>query len=81
MDGKTEQRVRDKFSKQLSKSVTETLREDSGEHSLRWTAVFEWYSCFKDGSVSVEDDERPAQPSTSKMTENDQNNRGLIPMF
>jgi hypothetical protein len=31
---------------------------------------FEWHSRFKAGRVSVEDDERSGQPSTSKMTEN-----------
>jgi hypothetical protein len=44
----------------LGKSATETLkmlREAFGEHSLSWTAVFEWHSCFKAGRVSVEDDE------------------------
>jgi hypothetical protein len=28
-----------------------------GEHSLSWTAVFEWHSRFKASRVSVEDDE------------------------
>jgi hypothetical protein len=46
------------------------LCEAFGEHSLSQTAVFEWYSCFKASWVSVEDDERSVQPSTSKMTEN-----------
>jgi hypothetical protein len=57
----------------LGKSATETLemlREVFGEHSLSWTAVFEWHSRLKAGQVSVEDDERSGQPSTSKMTKN-----------
>jgi hypothetical protein len=36
----------------LSISTTETLEmlhEAFGEHSLSWTAVFEWHSCFKAG--------------------------------
>jgi hypothetical protein len=36
----------------LGKSVTEThemLCEAFGEHSLSWTAIFEWHSCFKAG--------------------------------
>jgi hypothetical protein len=44
----------------LSKSTTETLKMlcgAFGEHSLSWTAVFEWHSHFKAGRVSVEDDE------------------------
>jgi hypothetical protein len=73
MDGKIKQRVRIKFCMKLNKSATETLemlREAFGEHSVSRTAVFEWYLHFKAGQVSVEDDERSGQPSTSKMTEN-----------
>jgi ribulose 1,5-bisphosphate carboxylase large subunit-like protein len=46
------------------------LREAFGEHYLSETVVFEWHSCFKAGWVSVDDDERSGQPSTSKTTEN-----------
>jgi hypothetical protein len=71
MDGKIE-RVCIKFCVKLGKSTTKTpemLREAFGEHSVSRTAVFEWHSCFKDGRVSVEDDERSGRPSTSKTTE------------
>jgi hypothetical protein len=50
MDGKIEQCVCNKFCMKLGKSTTETLemlREAYGEHSLSWTAVFEWHSRFK----------------------------------
>jgi hypothetical protein len=50
--------------------MLEMLHEAFGEHSLSRTEVFEWHSCFKAGQVSVEDDERSEQPSTSKTTEN-----------
>jgi hypothetical protein len=46
------------------------LREAFEEHSLSRTLVFEWHSCFKAARVSVEDDERSGQTSTSKTTEN-----------
>jgi hypothetical protein len=72
MDGTIEQRVCIKFCVKLSKSATEILeilREAFGEHSLSWTAVFEWHSRFKIGRVSVED-ERSGRPSTRKTTEN-----------
>jgi hypothetical protein len=46
------------------------LREAFGDHSLSWTVVFEWHSCFKAGQVSVEDDEYSGWPSTTKTTEN-----------
>jgi hypothetical protein len=44
------QHVGIKFYVKLGKSATETLemlREVFGEHSLIWTAVFEWHSHFK----------------------------------
>jgi hypothetical protein len=73
MDGKIEQCVCIKFCVKLGKYVTKTLEmlcEAFGEHSLSQTAVFEWYSCFKAGRVSIEDDERSGQSGTSKTTEN-----------
>jgi hypothetical protein len=36
----------------LGNSATEfleMLHEAFGEHSLRWTVVFEWHSCFSAG--------------------------------
>jgi hypothetical protein len=48
------------------------------EHSLNWTAVFEWHSCFKVGQMSVEDDEHSGWPSVSKTTENVEKIRELI---
>jgi hypothetical protein len=59
INGKIKQHVSIKFCMKLGKSTTETLemlREAFGEHSLSWTAVFEWHSCVKAGQVSVEDD-------------------------
>jgi hypothetical protein len=56
----------------LSKSATDTpemLRVAFGEHSLSWTAIFEWQSRFMASHVPAED-EHSGQPSTSKMTEN-----------
>jgi hypothetical protein len=73
MDGKIEQCV--------GKSATKTLgilREAFEQHSLSWTVVSEWHSCFKAGRVSVEDDEFSGQPSYSKKTENVKKNRELI---
>jgi hypothetical protein len=72
MDCKIEQCVYIKFCVKLSKSATKTLEmicEAFGKHSLSWTAVFEWHSCFKTVQVSVEDDKHSGQPSTSKTTD------------
>jgi hypothetical protein len=73
MYGKIKQRVCIKFCMKLGKSTTKTLEmhhEAFGEHALSRTVVFARHSCFKDGRVSVEDDKRSGQPSTSKRTEN-----------
>jgi hypothetical protein len=56
MDGKSEQHVSINFRVKLGKSATATLQmlpEAFGEHSLGWTAVFEWHSRFKAGRGSV----------------------------
>jgi hypothetical protein len=61
MGGKIEQCVCIKSCVKLSKSTTATLEMlhvALGEHSLSWTAVFEWHSHFKAGRVSVDDDKR-----------------------
>jgi hypothetical protein len=71
MDDKIEQRVCIKFCVKLNKSATLTLEmlcEAFGEHSLSWTAVFEWHSRFNAGRGSDEN-EHSGRPSTSKMTE------------
>jgi hypothetical protein len=54
MEGKIEQCVCFKFCTKLGKSITKTpemLHEALGEHSLSWTAVLEWHSCFKAGRM------------------------------
>jgi hypothetical protein len=59
MDSKIEQCVCIRFCMKLGKFATETLEmlhEGFGEHSLRWTVVFEWHSHFKAGQASVEGD-------------------------
>jgi hypothetical protein len=64
MDGKIEQCVCIKFCVKLGKSATETLEmlcESFGGHSLSWTAVFGWHSCFKAGRMSVQGDQAPAK--------------------
>jgi hypothetical protein len=70
-----------KLCMKLGKSTTETLeklREAFGEYSLSRTEVSEWHSRFKASQLSVEDDKRSGQPSTSKTTENVETIRELI---
>jgi hypothetical protein len=79
---KIKQHVHIKFWGKLGKSATKTpemLRKAFGEHSLSWTAVFEWHSRFKAGQESVEDYECSGWSSSSKTTENVEKIRELIP--
>jgi hypothetical protein len=72
IDGRIEQLVCITFCVKIGKSAAEnleTLHDAFGEHSLSRTASFEWLSRLKADRVSVEDDERLRQPSTSKTTE------------
>jgi hypothetical protein len=58
-----------KFCVKVCKSRTETFqmsREAFRKHSLSWTAVFEWLSCFKAGKcklklMSVQGNQAPAK--------------------
>jgi hypothetical protein len=38
------------------------------EHTLSWTAVFEWHSSFRSDQVSFEDDECPGPLGINKVT-------------
>jgi hypothetical protein len=69
MDGKIEQCVRIKFCMKLGKSATKTfemLCEAFGEHSLSWTAVFEWHPRFNAVEcqlkmMNIQGDQAPAK--------------------
>jgi hypothetical protein len=68
----------------MSASTTKTpemFHETFGEHSLSQTVVVEWHPHFKAGEVSVEDEECSGRPSTSKITENVEENQELIHEF
>lgn len=68
----SEQRVNIKFCVRLGKSFTETLNSINqvyGDESLSRTRVYEWYTRFKDGRESVEDDDRCGRPSTARNDE------------
>jgi hypothetical protein len=69
------------FAWKLGKSTTKTLEilhEAFGEHTLSWTAVFEWHWRFKASRVSLEGDERSGWPSTSETAENVEKIQELI---
>jgi hypothetical protein len=61
MDVLKEQRVYIKFCQKLGKTATETcemLQQAFGEIALSRSKTFEWYSRFKNGRTSIDDDER-----------------------
>jgi len=63
-----EQRVCVKFCFKLGKTATETwkmFQQASGDECMSQTQCFEWYSPFKTGRTSMDEDPRSGQPSTS----------------
>ena len=68
-----EQRVCIKFWFLLEKPAAETvtmLREAFKEEALSQARVYEWFSPFKRGDISLEDQSRSGRPSTSRTEEN-----------
>jgi hypothetical protein len=69
---KVQQRVCIDFSFRVGKTGAETyemLHAAFGESCLSRSKTFEWYSRFKSGGRSFEDDPRPGRPSTSHTDE------------
>ena len=72
MEKKVQQRVYTDFCFRLGKTNAETyemLQAAFGESCLSRSKTFEWYSRFKSGRRSFEDDPRPGRPSTSHTEE------------
>jgi len=68
-----EQRVCIKFCFLLGKTAAETvtmLQEAFKEEALSQARVYEWFSWFKRGDMSLEDQPRSGHPSTSRTDEN-----------
>ena len=68
-----EQRAAVKFRFLLGKSAAETmvmLKTAYGDSALSKTRVYEWFSRFKNGEMSIEDQPRSGRPATSKSDEN-----------
>jgi hypothetical protein len=60
MDVLKEQRVCIKFCQKLGKKATEMyemLQQAFGEIALSQSKTFEWYSRFKNGRISIDDDD------------------------
>jgi len=76
-----EQRVCIKFCFLLGKTAAETatmLREAFKEKALSQARVYEWFSRFKHGDMSLEDQPRSGCPSTSRIDENIKKIRNAI---
>jgi len=68
-----EQHVCIKFSYLLGKTAAETvtmLREAFKEEALSQARFYEWFSRFKCGDMSLEDQSQSGGPSTSRTDEN-----------
>ena len=67
-----EQCVYIKFMCELGKSASETLsalRQVYGDTALKKSTVYDWFSQFKTGQETLEDDQRSGRPSTSRTEE------------
>jgi len=67
------ERVCIRFCFLLGKTAAETvtmLREAFKEEALRQARVYEWFSRFKCGDMSLEDQPPSGRPSTSRINEN-----------
>jgi hypothetical protein len=73
MDVLKEQRVCIRFKfKKLGKTDRETyemLQQAFGETALSRFKAFEWYSRFKNGRTSIDDDPHSGRPSTARTNE------------
>jgi hypothetical protein len=72
MDVLKEQRVFIKFCQKLGKTATETYEMPQpafGETVLSRSKIFEWYSRFKNGRTSIDDDPHTGRPSTARTNE------------
>ena len=68
-----EQRICIKLFFKLGKTASETnrmLKEAFGDNALEQTQNYEWFKGFKNGRISVDDEERSGRPSTGTTTEN-----------
>jgi len=69
MTERLEQRYCIKFCQKLGDTQVETIRKIQqafGDEAMSITRVKEWYSCFKDGSTSVDSEPRHSRLSTSR---------------
>ncbi|PNF43896.1 hypothetical protein B7P43_G02795 [Cryptotermes secundus] len=76
-----EQRAAVKFCFLLGKSGTETLemlKTAYKDDAVGKTQVFEWFSHFKNGEMSIDDEPRSGRPSTAQTHENVEKIREII---
>ncbi|KOC60091.1 Putative uncharacterized protein FLJ37770, partial [Habropoda laboriosa] len=76
-----EQRAVVKFCFFLGKSGTETLemlKTAYKDDAMGKTQVFEWFSRFKNGEMSIDDKPRSGRPSTARTHENVEKIREII---
>ena len=68
-----EQRICIKFCFKLGKTASEIhrmLKEAFGDNALGQMQTYEWFKCFKNRRMSVNDEEHSGRPSTRTTTEN-----------
>jgi len=73
MDDRREQRAAVKFCFLLGKSASETtemVKVAYKDGAMSRTQVYEWFSRFKEGEMTIEDQPRSGRPSTSRTDNN-----------
>ena len=76
-----EQRAAVKFCFLLGKTLAqclEMLKIAYGDNALSKTRVYEWFSSFKEGEMSIDDKPRSGRPSTAKTEDNVQKINSLV---
>jgi hypothetical protein len=75
------QRANIKFMCKLVKSASKTisaLQQVYGDTALKKYAVYDWFSRFKNGQGTLEDDQRCRRPLTSRTAEMSEKVRQMI---
>lgn len=77
----SEQRAAVKFCFLLGKNAAETvlmLKTAYKDDAMGKTQVYEWFSRFKNGDMSIDDKTRSGRPSTARIDENVERIRELV---
>jgi transposase len=73
IDQQLEQWINIKFHVKLGKKgseICQMLQQAYGEDALKWSTIFKWVQCYREGRKDPTDNKRSGRPSTSRSNEN-----------